>query len=313
MGGIALHPAEASTLAPQVDLLFYALLIFSFALGIFLTVLVLGYAIKYRRGSNADRSGARSRNLVLEITWTSLTTIVAFGLFGWGAWLFVQRDHPPANAIEVNGIGRQWMWQFDHANGKRELNELHIPIGVPVVVHLNSEDVIHSMFVPAFRIKQDAVPGHTTNVWFEATQTGSFDLFCAEYCGTQHSEMRGHVVVLSQAEFGEWLAAGPTSQTLAQQGETLFRAMGCSGCHGASATVRAPPLEGVYNHPVALEGQRTVLADEAYLRDSILDPHKDVAAGYEPVMPSFDGLIAESDLTKIIAYLKSLSPQEPTP
>ncbi|HTN62251.1 MAG TPA: cytochrome c oxidase subunit II [Devosia sp.] len=313
MGGIALHPDVASTLAPQVDQLFYSLLAFSFALGIFLTALVLRYAVKYRRGSKADRSGARARSLLLEVTWTSATAIIALVLFGWGAWLFIQRDHPPPDAIEIAGLGRQWMWQFDHANGRRELNELHVPVGVPVIVRLAARDVIHSLFIPAFRVKQDAVPGRTTNLWFEATKTGTYDLFCAEFCGTQHSEMRGHIVVMPQQDFAQWLAAAPASLSLAEQGETLFRALGCSGCHGASATVRAPPLEGVYGHPVALEGRRTVIADMAYLRDSLLDPLKDVVAGYEPVMPSFDGLLEEDDITKLLAYLQSLSDEEPKP
>lgn len=309
MNGIALHPDVASTLAPQVDLLFYSLLIFSFGLGIFLTFLVVRYAIRYRRGSNVDRSGARSRNLVMEVAWTSATTVIAFVLFGWGAVLFVQRDHPPRDAIEISGIGRQWMWQFEHAEGRRELNELHVPVGKPVIVHLASQDVIHSLFIPAFRIKQDAVPGMATSLWFEATKTGTFDLFCAEFCGTQHSEMRGHVIVMPLEDYSRWLTQGPTTQSLASQGETLFRALGCSGCHGPGSTVRAPDLTGVYGHPVALESLRTVIADEAYLRDSILQPAKDVAAGYEPIMPSFDGLIEEADLSKIIAYLKSLSPE----
>ena len=310
MNGIAFHPDVASTLAPQVDLLFYSLLAFSFALGIFLTFLVVRYAIRYRRGSTADRSGSRSRNLVMEIAWTSATTIIAFVLFGWGAVLFVQRDHPPANSIEISGIGRQWMWQFEHAEGRRELNELHVPLGQPVVVHLASQDVIHSLFIPAFRVKQDAVPGMATSLWFEATKTGTFDLFCAEFCGTQHSEMRGHVIVMPQAEYSKWLSQGPTTQSLAAQGETLFRALGCSGCHGPNSSVRAPDLSGVYGHPVALASRRTVIADDAYLRNSILQPTKDIAAGYEPIMPSFDGLIEEADLSKLIAYLKSLSPEE---
>jgi cytochrome c oxidase subunit 2 len=312
MDSIVFHPVEASSVTPQVDLLFYALLAFSFGLGLFLTAMVLTYAIKYRRGSKADRSGEQSRNLVLEVAWTTASATIALGIFLWGASLFLERDNPPANAIAIAGFGRQWMWKFEHANGRREVNELHVPLGRPVVVTLASEDVIHSLFIPAFRVKQDAVPGRTTRLWFEATKAGSYDLFCAEYCGTQHSEMRGQVIVLPEEQFAAWLVRGPTEQSLVEQGATLFRALGCSGCHGPGGTVRAPPLEGVYGHPVALDGRRTVLADEAYLRDSILQPQKDVAAGYEPVMPSFDGLIEEDDLMKVIAYLKSLA-QEAAP
>jgi cytochrome c oxidase subunit 2 len=200
------------------------------------------------------------------------------------------------------------MWSFEHDNGEKELNTLHVPVNRPVVVDLVSQDVIHSMFVPAFRIKQDAVPGLTTRVWFEATKTGDYDLFCAQYCGTQHSEMRGKIIVMSQADFGKWLSTRQTGQSLVQQGADLFRSLGCSGCHDNSATVRAPDLHNVYGRPVALSNRTTVLANDQYIRDSILQPDKQVAAGYDPIMPSFEGLIAPDDLEKIVAYVKSLSP-----
>jgi cytochrome c oxidase subunit 2 len=310
MDSVALHPIEASTLAPEVDLLFYALLAFSFGLGLFLTILVIGYSVKYRRGSKADRSGTRRRHIVLEVSWTSATALMALGIFVWGAWLFLQRDHPPPGALEIAGTGKQWMWIFEHANGRREINELHVPLGQPVVVRLSSEDVIHSLFVPAFRMKMDAVPGRTTQLWFQATRAGTYDLFCAEYCGTQHSGMRGYVDVMQPQDFAQWLASGPTQESLTEQGQTLFRALGCSGCHGPSATVHAPELENLYGHPVGLTRGQTVIADEAYLRDSILQPKKDVVGGFDPIMPSFQGLITEDDLMKLIAYIKSLSTAE---
>ena len=313
MDSIAVHPIEASTLAPQVDLLFYALLAFSFGLGLFLTVLVVGYAVKYRRGSKADRSGERARNTVLEVSWTSATALMALGIFLWGAWLFLERDHPPADALEIAGIGKQWMWLFEHANGRREVNELHVPLGRPVVVDLSSEDVIHSMFVPAFRLKMDAVPGRQTRLWFEATRAGTFDLFCAEYCGTQHSEMRGHIVVMPEEQFAAWLAAAPSAASRVEQGQTLFRALGCSGCHGPSATVHAPRLEGLYGHPVGLANRETVIADDQYIRDSILQPQKQVVGGFEPIMPSYQNLITEDDLGKLVAYIKSLAAPGGTP
>jgi cytochrome c oxidase subunit 2 len=307
MDSIAVHPIEASTLAPQVDLLFYALLAFSFGLGIFLAVLVVGYAVKYRRGSKADRSGEQARNTVLEVGWTSATALMALGIFFWGAWLFLERDHPPIGAIEIAGIGRQWMWIFEHANGRREINELHVPLGQAVVVNLSSEDVIHSLFVPAFRMKMDAVPGRETKLWFEATTAGTYDLFCAEYCGTQHSEMRGHVEVMPEEQFAAWLAAEPAPQSLVAQGQTLFRALGCSGCHGPSATVHAPRLEGLFGHPVGLSNRETVVADDQYIRDSILQPQKQVVGGFEAIMPSYQGLISEDDLGKLVAYIRSLA------
>jgi cytochrome c oxidase subunit 2 len=311
MDGVALHPVEASTIAPQVDLLFYSLLAFSFGLGLFLTAMVVAYAVKYRRGSNADRSGEQSRSFWLEASWIGATGLIALGIFLWGANLFLERDAPPADAMLIAAFGKQWMWKFEHPNGRREVNELHIPVDRPVLVSLSSEDVIHSLFIPAFRVKQDAVPGRQSKLWFEATRAGTYDLFCAEYCGTQHSEMRGRIIVMPPEEFTSWLAMAPSTQSLVEQGATLFRALGCSGCHGPGGTVRAPRLEGVFGHPVALADRRTVLADEAYIRDSILEPQKDVAAGYDPVMPSFNGLIEEDDLMKLVAYVQSLGETAP--
>jgi cytochrome c oxidase subunit 2 len=302
-------PPEASSSAGSVDMLFYALLTFSFLLGLFLTGLVVGYAVKYRAGSKAKRTGERSRNLWLEVTWTTASLVIAFVFFAWGAELFVQRDRPPADALQIAGLGKQWMWEFRHPGGQREIDALHVPAGRPVVVSLASQDVIHSFFVPAFRVKQDAVPGRTTHVWFTATKPGRYHLFCAEYCGTQHSEMGGWVTVMPPEQYAAWLKGQGEGETLAASGEKLFRALGCSGCHGNSSKVRAPDLANVYGRPVALEGKQTVIADERYLRDSILNPGKEVAAGYAPVMPSFDGLIDEGELQMVIAYLKSLSPE----
>jgi cytochrome c oxidase subunit 2 len=308
--GVPFTPTEASAAAGSVDMLFYALLAFSFLLGLFLTGLVVGYAVKYRAGSKADRTGERSRNLWLEVSWTTASLVIAFVFFGWGAELFLQRDRPPADALQIAGLGKQWMWEFRHPGGQREIDALHVPAGRPVVVSLASQDVIHSFFVPAFRVKQDAVPGRTTHVWFTATKPGRYHLFCAEYCGTQHSEMGGWVTVMPPEQYAAWLKGQGEGETLAAGGEKLFRALGCSGCHGNSSKVRAPDLANVYGRPVALEGKQTVIADERYLRDSILNPGKQVAAGYTPVMPSFDGLIDEGELQMIIAYLKSLSSPE---
>jgi cytochrome c oxidase subunit 2 len=199
------------------------------------------------------------------------------------------------------------MWKTRQPNGVQEIDALHVPVNQPVVVYLNSQDVIHSFYVPAFRVKQDAVPGRTTRVWFTATKPGRYHLFCAEYCGTEHSHMTGSIVVMEPERFAAWLEEQGSGESLARSGENLFRALGCSGCHGESSRVRAPDLAGVYGRPVALANQQTVLADERYIRDSILQPKKQVAAGYAPVMPSFDGLIDEAELQMIVAYIKSLA------
>ena len=309
--GVPFLPAEASSSSGSVDMLFFALLAFTVALGLFLTLLVVGYSIRYRAGSPADRTGERGRPLPLEIGWTVASLLIAFVIFGWGAVLFVRRDHPPAGALQIAGLGKQWMWEFRHPGGQREIDELHVPVGRPVVVSLASQDVIHSFFVPAFRMKQDAVPGRTTHVWFTVTEPGRYRLFCAEYCGTQHSEMGGWVDAMPPERYAAWLAAQGEGETLAAAGAKLFRALGCSGCHGNSSKVRAPDLAGVYGRPVALASRETVIADERYLRDSILQPDREIAAGYDPVMPSFDGLVDEAELQMLLAYLKSLSPQTP--
>lgn len=305
--GIHFAPPQASSVAGKVDALFYSLLAFSAVLTLLLTGLVIFYAVKYRAGSLADRTGARGRSLPLEIGWTGASLVAAFIIFGWGAELYVYRDRPPAGALEIAGLGKQWMWTFRHAGGQREINELHVPAGKPVIVSLASQDVIHSFYVPAFRLKQDAVPGRTTHLWFIADKPGRYHLFCAEYCGTQHSEMGGWVTVMQPEDFAKWLAAQGQDESLAEGGGRLFRALGCSGCHGPSSKVRAPDLTGIYGKPVALSNSQTVMADEAYLRDSILQPAKQIAAGYDPIMPSFDGLIDESELQMLVAYLKSLS------
>ncbi|TPL48698.1 cytochrome c oxidase subunit II [Mesorhizobium sp. B2-4-4] len=307
--GIPFTPPQASSIAGSVDALFYVLLAFTVALGVFLTSLVVFYAVKYRAGSKVERTGERARSTPLEVTWTVASLLIAFTIFGWGAVLFLRREHPPLDALEIAGLGKQWMWEFRHPGGQREINELHVPVGKAVIVSLASQDVIHSFFVPAFRVKQDAVPGRTTHVWFIASEPGRYHLFCAQYCGTQHSEMGGWVTVMPPQEYAAWLGNQGQGETLAADGEKLFRALGCSGCHGNSSKVRAPDLAGVFGRPVALDNQQTVIADDRYLRDSILNPKKEIAAGYEPVMPSFDGLVDEQELEMLLAYLKSLSPR----
>jgi cytochrome c oxidase subunit 2 len=309
---MGLLPPAASTLAPRVDALFYAVLAVTGTVAIAITVLIVVFSIRYRAASTVMRTGgppprqARVRRW-LEITWTAIPLLLFLAAFGWAANLYVDRSIAPANAMEVAVVAKQWMWKLEHRNGVREIDELHVPRGVPVKLLLTSQDVIHSFFVPAFRVKQDVLPGRYTLLWFTATETGRFHLFCAEYCGTDHAGMRGGVVVMEPADFARWLAAQPPGSDMEQRGAALFRALGCSGCHGASATVRAPDLAGVYGRPVPLADGTTVVADDRYLRDSILDPKKEVAAGYAPVMPSFAGQVSEEDILDLTAYLKSLA------
>ncbi len=308
---VALLPDSASSFAPEADALFSVLVAFSLALGLFLTVLVVTYAIKYRRGSPATRTGRVPRRGALEVLWTAGSALVAFGLFAWGADLFMERQRPPADALPIIATGKQWMWKFEHPGGQRELNELHVPVGKPILIELASEDVIHSFYVPAFRVKQDAVPGMSTNVWFEATKPGTYELFCAEFCGTEHSRMTGSVVAMKPASYTAWLDSSPGGDTPAAEGAVLYRALGCSGCH-ENGTVRAPSLKFLFGRPVALANSSTVIADDRYIRDSILQPKKEVVAGFDPIMPSFAGLISDADLNRLVTYIRSLSGPGPS-
>jgi cytochrome c oxidase subunit 2 len=304
-----LFPAEASAGAAKVDLIFFAILALSAAILLLVLTLVIAFAIVYRRGSKAYRGplpAAVSREF--EIGWTAAALFLGLFLFWWAGSNQLSQLIAPRHALEIHVVAKQWMWKTQHPTGAAEINTLHAPVGVPVKLIMTSQDVIHSFFVPDFRIKQDVLPGRYTETWFQATRPGVYRLFCAEYCGTDHSRMTGEVVVLPQADYGRWAASQPQTPNLATQGAALFRSLGCSGCHGASAQVRAPDLGGVYNRQVPLEGGGFRLADESYLRDSILLPRKDVVAGYAPVMPSFEGVVSEDELVPLIAYLESLRP-----
>ena len=295
---------SASTIAESSDLLFTAMLVLCTAIALLLAVLIVVFCVRWRHGSSANRrlSGRRLRGI--EVGWTLAPFGIFIGLFAWAAQDFVALYRVPADALPVMVVARQWMWKLQHRSGRREINELHVPLGQPVHLLMTSQDAIHSFFVPAFRLKQDVVPGRYTSLWFTATQLGEFRLFCAEYCGSEHSQMVGRVIVMPPAEFARWLDAGTASPSLSQYGFALFRRLGCSGCHEAGSTVHAPSLEGVFGRTVHLQDGRSVVADENYLRDSILAPRKDVVAGFEPLMPSFAGQVSEEDLQALIAYLR---------
>jgi cytochrome c oxidase subunit 2 len=305
-------PPEAATIAPRVDHLFFAVtaVTTTVAVAIFITMIVFG--IRYRAGSRARRDdhspmhAARARKRI-EIAWTLTPLALFLAAFFWAARVYVARASAPADALELYVVAKQWMWELQHPGGQREIDEMHVPRGQPIKLVMTSQDVIHSFFVPAFRLKQDVLPGRYTEMWFTPTQTGRFHLFCAEYCGTDHSRMRGQVVVLEPAEFARWLDAHRGAPDMAARGEILFRQFGCSGCHGENAVVHAPNLAGVFGKPVPLSNGTTVVADERYVRDSILVPTKEVAAGYPPIMPSFAGQIDEEGFLDLIAYIKSLA------
>lgn len=308
-------PTEASQVARQVDHLYLAMICLSALTIIAVFGPMIYFLFKYRRGNKADRRPVRFAENTIEITWTVIPTIVFIGLFAWGADVYWTIERPPSEAMEIDVVGKQWMWKIQHPEGNREINELHVPLGRNIKLVLASQDVIHSFFLPEFRIKQDVVPGRYRELWFKADKLGTFHLFCSEYCGTHHSQMHGSVIVMTPDDYQKWLTQGAPGPTMAQEGENLFREFGCSGCHVNSTAVRAPPLEGVFGHPVPLQTGQIVIADEGYIRDSILLPAKDIVAGYTNDMPSFQGHVSEEDLLKLIAYIRSIgnaTPQQPS-
>jgi cytochrome c oxidase subunit 2 len=302
---------QASAISGKVDALFLFLIGLTglILLGIAAAIVFLSW--RYHKTREPDRSDPPRSNLLLEMTWTGIPLMISIGIFFWGAKLYLDMHPRRGRARDIYVIGMQWMWKIQHPQGAREINTLHVPVGERIRLVLTSEDVIHSFYVPAFRIKQDAVPGMYTSLDFEAVAPGTYHLFCAEYCGSPHHSMGGDVVVMEPAAFEHWLATGGdrgpgAGADLAQRGAAVFRAQGCSGCHGASPTVRAPPLEGLFGRSVPLQSGGLAVADEAYLRESIYFPLRKIAAGYAPVMPSFQGRINEEDMLALIAYLRSL-------
>ncbi len=270
--------------------------------------LMLNFVVRYHHGSKTSRAGRVEATWHYEIVWTAATLLAFLGLFIVGAIYYIELYKSPEADIEIFAVGKQWMWKLQHHGGQREINELHVPVGKTIRVVLASEDVVHSFFVPAFRLKRDAVPGTYETLWFKATKPGVYRLECSEFCGTEHYKMRGDIIVMEPAAFANWLATRGVHESLAQQGEHLFRQFGCSGCHFPRSDVHAPSLVGLYGRIVHLMDGTSVVADRQYIMDSILLPKRQVVAGYAPIMPSFAGQIGEEDLMKLLAYIESLSP-----
>ncbi|HUB03196.1 MAG TPA: cytochrome c oxidase subunit II [Terriglobales bacterium] len=302
---LPLWPDSASTMSGQVDALYIYLLLVAGVMTalIFLAVLVL--AVKYRRKPGIDAHQIEG-STPLEIAWSVIPFGIMLTFFIWGAVLYFQERTPPADATEVYVVAKQWMWKVEHMEGQREINELHVPTGQNIKLIMTSQDVIHSFFVPAFRLKQDVLPGRYTTLWFKATKPGRYHLFCAEYCGTMHSGMGGDIVVMEPQEYAQWLAAGTTAP-LQETGKELFSSLGCSTCHRSDVQGRGPSLAGIYNKPVLLEDGRTVTADDDYLRESILNPTAKIVSGFKPIMPTFQGIVSEEQLNALVAYVKSVN------
>lgn len=314
MGSFSFFPPEASANAGEVDALYGFLLVVGIGMTVLIFFFVFFFAIKYRRQSDFDKPKAIHGSLPLEISWSVLPFIIMLGMFAWGTKLYFQNyTPPPTDTLDIYVTGKQWMWKIQYPGGQREIDELHVPTGQAVKLTLASEDVIHSFYLPAFRLKHDVVPGSYQTFWFEPTKPGRYHIFCAEYCGTNHSRMIGWVTVMDPNAYQQWLAGGQTGETMAQMGEKVFEKYNCLTCHAMEAG-KYPSLKNVYGHPVQLENGSTVMADEAYLREAILNPNKRVVKGYQAnVMPVFQGQIKEEELLQLIVYIKSLSSNDTSP
>ena len=307
---LPLFPEQASTMAGRVDALTFFLLGVSGFFATLICLLIIIFVVKYRRRSDEERPPAVGSDMRLEIFWTVVPLGLTLIMFFWGVKLYFITFTPPANSLEIAVVAKQWMWKVQHPEGQREIDELHIPLGRPVKLVLTSQDVIHDFSVPAFRVKRDVVPGRYTTVWFEANKPGEYHLFCAQYCGTQHSGMIGRIVVMTQAEYQSWLSGSATGISVTLAGERLFQQLACNNCHGEDATSRGPSLAGLFGKTVKLEGGGSVTADEDYIRESILNPQAKIVAGYRPIMPTFKGLLTEDEILEIVAYVKSIYREE---
>ena len=304
MPDFPLFPERASSLAIHVDALylFLVLLTLVFSVGIALGIVIL--ATRYRQ-ERQPKAVQVEGSLILELTWTIIPLGITMIIFIWAAAIYFYETRPPKNAMEVYVVAKQWMWKFEHVEGQREINVLHVPIGRDVRMIMTSQDVIHSFFVPAFRAKADVLPGRYTSVWFRPTKVGTYHLFCAEYCGTQHSGMIGEVVVMSPTDYDQWTQSA-TDGSLASFGEKNFQQYGCAMCHRADTQGRGPNLVGLYGHQVLLDDGRTVTADETYIRESIMNPGAKIASGFKNIMPTFQGQISEDEMVALVAYVKAL-------
>ena len=303
-----LWPDRASATAGNVDALFIFLLIVSGLMTLLIFAALVYFAARYRH-----RKGVLAEQIEgstpLELTWSIIPLFVFLVIFAWGAVVYFNGRTPPRDSSEVYVVAKQWMWKVEHAEGQREINELHVPVGRNIKLIMTSQDVIHSFYGPAFRMKQDVLPGRYTVEWFRATKPGTYHLFCAEYCGTQHSGMIGSIVVMDPAQYEAWMSGGTTGP-LSATGEKIFAELGCVTCHRSDIQGRGPNLHGVFGKPVQLEDGRIITADENYVRESILDPGAKVVKGFKPVMPTFQGLVSEEQLNALVAYVKSLNAGE---
>ena len=308
---LPLWPPAASAYAVSLDHLVISFSALIVALSFPVFVLIFVFALRYRRGRTANRELKDEHDIPIEIGWSVIPFVLTLYFFVQASVIYAQQAYPPANALKIDVVGKQWMWKFQHPEGQQEIDDLHVPMGEPVLLSMASQDVIHSFYVPALRLKHDVVPGRYDRLWFTADRPGDYAIECTQFCGMNHPRMHGFLHVLSAADYGRWLQTSQVEQSLADQGAQTYRKAGCGGCHGANAVMRAPPLAGLAGSIVPLEGGRTVTADAQYLRDSILQPNRDVVAGYPAVMPSYQGSLDEGQVQTLVAYLQSLATKTP--
>ncbi|HXQ26530.1 MAG TPA: cytochrome c oxidase subunit II [Candidatus Acidoferrales bacterium] len=307
-----MQPPVASSIAEGVDQLYLLLTGITLFFSVLIFSIIFYFMIKYRRRSETEVPPEVHSSLFLELAWTIIPSLICVVLFVWSSSLYIRNARPPASSTEIFVIGKQWMWHLQHPEGPREINELHVPIGVPVKLTMTSQDVIHDFYIPAFRIKKDVLPGRYSSIWFQPTQTGTFHIFCAQYCGTNHSQMIGWVYVMTPTDYAAWLAGGEKTESMAQQGERLYSQFGCGTCHSAESGGRAPSLVGLYGKPEKTQSGETRVVDEALIRQAILVPNSVRIGNYEPIMPTYQGQIDEEQMLQLIAYVKSLGSAERT-
>ena len=300
--GFVLFPTSASTIGNEVDLLYFFMLAVTAFFTLLILALVVFFALYYRRRSPEDRPAAVATDIRLELVWTLIPLGIAMVMFVWGAKIWIQNGKIPANAMEISVIGKQWMWKVQHPEGRREINELHVPIGRKVVLNMTSQDVIHDFYCPEMRVKHDVIPGRYSQEWFEPTTAGKYHLFCSQYCGADHAEMVGYVYVMNPADYQAWLVSSSLDEPPAVAGARVFTQYSCNTCHG----VQAPTLANLYGSQVRLEDGSTVIADDDYIRESIVAPRAKIVAGYPPIMPTFKGQLSEEQIIDLVAYIKTL-------
>lgn len=307
---LPIFPEQASNFAPYVDSLMTFLILVSVFFSVLITAAIVFCFFKYHRKSENEIGAPIHGNMKLELTWIVIPFFLAMAMFAFGAAVFVDYRHYPNDTLDIYVVGKQWMWKAEQPNGRREINELHVPVGRDVKLILASEDVIHDFFVPAFRVKMDVVPGHFNTMWFRPTKAGRYHFFCSQYCGTNHAVMGGWVTVMEPADYAAWLSGSTGAQeNPASAGEKLFSEKACITCHLGNGTGRAPSLNGLYGGTVRLADGSSVTADDTYIRESIVNPPAKIVAGYQPLMPMFQGQLTEEQILDLIAYIKSLQSQ----